>query len=245
VELSGYFVVSPPKLLCAHLVLYAFPHPFLRACPVPWGKHTPAKYRLAHAAKKATEINKEWILPIVTIRNPYTWFRSTCKSPYTAKWDHGKTLPQCPLLVQEEDGFGPNPVTVKYAAEREETHESLAHLWNDWYNDYAKHKADFPFLMIRMEDLVFYAKETTTLVCECAGGAIRTDKPFSYVVDSAKADSKGHDHSTGIFQAWIKYSQPYLPQAGFSDIDYELSQKWLDPHLMETFGYPHPPPAAA
>ena len=35
---------------------------------VPWGKHTPAKYRLAHATEKAAKINKEWIMPIVTIR---------------------------------------------------------------------------------------------------------------------------------------------------------------------------------
>ena len=206
---------------------------------VPWGKHTAAKYRLAHATDKAAKINKEWVLPVVTIRNPYSWFKSMCNNPYTARWDHGKRQ-NCPML-QNDDG-GPNPCTVRFADNRTDKHDSIAHLWNDWYNEYVR-DADFPFLVVRMEDLVFYAKETTTAICECAGGKIRTDQSFSYVVQSAKADSKGHDISTGIFEAWTKYSKPYEPQAGFTDVDYALAKEYLDPNLMELFGYRHPPPS--
>lgn len=209
---------------------------------VPWGKHTPAKYRQDHSTSRAVNITKEYILPVVTIRNPYTWFRSMCHNPYSARWDHSRTDPHaCPSLKDSSSSSGKwHTVKVKYGA-GEENHTSLAHLWNDWYAGYI-HEATFPFIAVRLEDLVFYPKETTQIICECAGGVIRTDKTFSYVVDSAKADSKGHDISTGIYTAWMKYSKRPERKGGFSDLDYETSKAVLDPTLMEAFGYQHPPP---
>ncbi|KAG7374252.1 hypothetical protein IV203_013347 [Nitzschia inconspicua] len=212
---------------------------------VPWGKHTPVKFRKDHSTKKASAINKEYILPIVTIRHPYSWFKSMCKNGYTAQWDHHKTGKDgltrgCPNLKTGSQSVW-NPVTVKYADNRDDHHLSLAHLWNDWYSYYLD-QADFPFLVIRMEDLVFYPKETTKIVCECAGGKIRTDQEnFSFVVDSAKADSPGHDKSTGIFAAWVKYSRPPPPRFGFSQSDYTAAKEALNDRLMGLMGYKHPP----
>jgi hypothetical protein len=91
-----------------------------------------------------------------------------------------------------------------------------------------------------MEDLVFYPKETIRAVCECAGGEIRSDQPFKFIVESAKADSPGHDASTGLYAAWIKYSKRPQPQFGFSDTQYEAAIKALDSDLMKAFGYHHP-----
>lgn len=136
-----------------------------------------------------------------------------------------------------------NPVTVKYANNREDHHENLAALWNDWYG-YFRNQRDFPYVMVRMEDLVFYPKETTRIICECAGGEIRKDKDsFSFIVDSAKADSPGHDKSTGIFAAWVKYSKRPEPMYGFTPQDYEDAKAVLDKDLMESLGYHHPPPS--
>ena len=132
-------------------------------------------------------------------------------------------------------------MTVKFADNREDRHRSLAHLWNDWYSYYVD-QADYPFVVVRMEDLVFYPKETTRLVCECAGGKIRTDQEnFQFVVDSAKADSPGHDKSTGIFAAWVKYSTRPEPRFGFSEQDYEAAKEALNGKLMASLGYKHPP----
>jgi hypothetical protein len=168
-----------------------------------------------------------------------------------------------------------NEVTVQYAKHRDDHHLSLAHLWNDWYsyywndthpdtdtNDDQKNHLPqqhdkgttsttpphppSPFVVVRMEDLVFYPEETTRIVCECAGGQIRTDAPFSFIVDSAKADSPGHDKSTGIFAAWVKYAavqQPPPPRYGLSMLDYDLAQQVLNVELMSALGYQHPPPA--
>ena len=190
--------------------------------------YTPAKFRLDHATQKASAINKDWILPVVTIRNPYTWFQSMCKNEYTAKWEHRKQ--ECPKLRLAPHGDWNNSVSVKFADEREDRH------WYSYYND----QADFPFVAVRMEDLVFYPKETTKAVCECAGGNIRTDQPFQFIVDSAKADSPGHDHSTGIFAAWVKYSKRPLPRHGLFEEDYVAAKQALDQNLMESLGYDHP-----
>jgi hypothetical protein len=148
-----------------------------------------------------------------------------------------------------------NQVTVHYANQREDHHLSLAHLWNDWYsyylNDNNHHQhgetttttTTPPFVVVRMEDLVFYPEETTRIICECAGGKIRTDAPFSFVVDSAKADSPGHDKSTGILAAWVKYAKPPPPRYGLSPLDYNIAKQVLNETLMTALGYQHPLPA--
>jgi len=222
---------------------------------VPWGKHTPVKFRsirITEFAKKMG-IRNEYILPVVTIRNPYSWFGSMCKNGYTAKWDHTITRKKgdgihrhCPDLKQGSRPNDPwNPVTATYADKREDHHLSLAHMWNDWYSYYLdiskRGGDDFPYLVIRIEDLVFYPKETLRQVCECAGGKIRDDQPFELITDSAKKDSKGHDASTGIYEAFVKYSKPNTKeQYGFSDPDYTNARKALNGTLMESLGYKHP-----
>jgi hypothetical protein len=206
---------------------------------VPWGKHTPARYKTQHAATHASDIAKDDILPVVTIRHPWTWMQSMCHNPYSARWSHWK---KCPNLLLS-DGVSWNNVTVKYGA-AVESYRSLAHLWNDWYRQYVP-DADYPFVTIRMEDLVFHTQSTVTQVCACAGGEIRTDRPFQYVADSAKKDSPGHDTTTGYAEAWIKYSKPLKVMAGFAEDDYEAALKALNSDLMDKFGYHHPLSSAA
>ena len=214
------------------------------------GKHTPVKFRNEHSTEKAAAIKKDYILPVITIRHPYSWFGSMCKNGYTAKWDHRKTNPKtteintnCPHLKQGNSKAPWNPVEVKYAEGRTDHHLSLAHLWNDWYSYYLSgvKGGDIPFVVVRMEDLVFYPKETITTVCECAGGRIRDDQLFQHVTDSAKADSPGHDKSTGLYEAWVKYSKPNTKERyGFIDNDYDAARIALNDSLMESLGYQHP-----
>ena len=223
---------------------------------VPWGKHTPQHFRSQHAATHAQEISKDDVLPVITIRHPYRWMRSMCKNPYTTRWSHDH---QCPNLLQthNKDYDDWNPVTVKYGAATE-SYQSLAHLWNDWYNDYYYYRptdhnntASYPRIMIRMEDLIFHTQSTIRQVCHCAGGRLYSDNDdnnspstsqFQYITDSAKADSPGHDTSTGLAEAWIKYSRPLGPMAGMVANDYHAAVRALDSQLMLQFGYQHPPP---
>lgn len=176
-----------------------------------------------------------------------------CKNPYTARWAHASI---CPHLVENTSGFTRqwNPATVKYGAGIE-NYPSLVHLWIEWYHQYVRlvlddqiapdQTASYPVLIIRMEDLIFYTQETVTLICQCAGGVIYTDKAFEYVVESAKKDSPGHDTSVGLTEAWIKYSKPLQPQAGFVVDDYRAGLDALNHDdrysLMKRLHYLHPP----
>ena len=64
--------------------------------------------------------------------------------------------------------------------------------------------------------------------------------PFSYVLDSAKADSPGHDATTGFVEAWIKYSKDIPKNGGFRKDDYEAAKEALDMKFMEDYHYKHP-----
>ena len=197
---------------------------------VPWGKHTPGWKRLNRTAPTFENRSKESVLPIVTIRNPYTWMTSMCHNSYSAMWPHSKDA--CPNLVK--NSFH-NPISVRT---KFETYDSLAHFWNDWYRFYWK-KADFPFLMVRLEDLIFHAENVTTEMCKCAGGVIRTDRPFSHVVQSSKP-SHVKRNLTDMVGAWIKYGRTLPIKNGFNNPDYIASRMFLDGELMQTFGYKHP-----
>lgn len=205
---------------------------------VPWGKHTAAKYREVHATKKADNIDKDSLLPIVTIRNPYVWMSSMCKNGYTTKWQHSSR--KCPHLVNNAKSMKPTNLTVKYG-DFEDVFDSLAHLWNGWYQQYWKDAA-YPFLMVRFEDLIFHARNVTTQICHCAGGVIRTDRPFFHIVKSAK-DGPGHgkkEDRTDMVTAWIKYGNPLPVRGDFSKVDYKAARKFLNGELMQLFGYQHP-----
>lgn len=203
---------------------------------VPWGKHTAARYRDMHSTEHAVEIEKDSLLPVVTIRHPYDWMKSMCGNRYTAKWAHSQG--NCPHLLKDAASMTPTALTVRYG-DYEDSFDSLAHLWNGWYNQYRK-EATYPFVMVRFEDLIFHTKNVTSQICHCAGGEIRTDRPFFYIVDSAK-QGPGHGRDrTGMVQAWIKYGNPMPPRADFSEDDSKAAKAFLDLDMMEIFGYQHP-----
>ena len=56
---------------------------------VPWGKHRMASVKHTHTANNMEEYNKNDVLPIVIIRDPYAWLQSMCASPYATHWRHG------------------------------------------------------------------------------------------------------------------------------------------------------------
>lgn len=192
------------------------------------------------------------VLPVVTIRNPWRWMQSMCKNPYAAQWEH---YYQCPNLKNATENVTWNEVTIKYGAGTD-AYKSLQHLWNDWYNEYynmlststnrsdtdnRQNENNHPLLIVRMEDLVFHAEETITAVCECAGGKIYSNRPFQLIEKSAKASSpQGHDTSIGLLEAWIKYSRPLQPGAGFSSSDYQASIDSVDRNLLNMFQYQPP-----
>lgn len=221
---------------------------------VPWGKHNPPgdeAFRQGHKTKKDANVDANEILPAVTIRDPFVWMQSMCRHQYTAKWETDSKR-HCPNLVpnaedriefkhlKDKDSV---PVRVRYGDRDEKifrNHDSLVHFYNDWYQEYIE--VDFPRIIVRFEDLVFFAKETTKAVCECAGGNL--NKRFRYIVDSAKKGEAAHgpmSQRTGFVDSIIRYGTDKGRFKGFEQEDLEFSRKHLNRDLMDFFGYPDPP----
>lgn len=53
---------------------------------VNWGKHQSPRFRFENRIHE--HISNADMLPIVIVRDPYTWFQSMCKNRYSAHWYH-------------------------------------------------------------------------------------------------------------------------------------------------------------
>ena len=117
---------------------------------VPWGKHRHASVKWNHTANRFGGIDKHHVLPLVIIRDPFSWMQSMCKHRYAARWRHQPS--HCPNLVPNEDDKASFAhlqdafqVVVKYDEQERVFYKSLVHLWSEWYREYFE--ADYPLLM--------------------------------------------------------------------------------------------------
>ncbi len=163
-----------------------------------------------------------------------TWLTSMCHHHYAADWNHSES--RCP------DFSGTNlEATVRYA-EFSRKHESILHLWNDYYREYLE--VPFPRLIVRIEDLIFHPEEVTTTVCECAGGSMRYDGTFTYIVNSAKKGEHAHGKErTGYVDAIIKYGSDKRRYESYKfSSDLEFIKANVDIKLLNLMGYRPPDP---
>ena len=70
---------------------------------VNWGKHQPPRFRFDNVLDDRH--NNSHFMPVIPVRDPYTWMHSMCKHRYTAQWLHGPE--HCPNLIplEEVEGF--------------------------------------------------------------------------------------------------------------------------------------------
>ena len=210
---------------------------------VPWGKHSPVSWRGKHKAIIGGDALESEFLPVVVIKDPFTWMTSMCRHSYAANWFH--TEEHCPNLVpitpEEKAHFGENAlsvtVNISYSSENITHHQSMVDLWNKYYGDWID--AEFPRIIVRFEDLIYNAEKVVGEVCTCAGGLMRGDE-FKYTTDSAKK-GKVHSGSSGFLTALSKYSNATLRLESFQLPDLEYSRRTLRPDIMETFQYSMPP----
>jgi hypothetical protein len=240
---------------------------------VNWGKHQPPRFRHDYYIDKSIKDNRV-MMPVVAVRDPYSWMQSMCRQRYAAHWFHAPN--HCPNLIPNDIDrefleYAPFyrrnkkfrqvhfkdpwlidnventanftrdsnvvPLYVKYKLINT-THESLAHLWNDWYDEYLQ--SDFPRLLVRMEDLVFHGRNVTEQVCTCVGGESKAD--FEYITDSAKHGKIHGNDKTTLLQAMIRYgSADKLSRTkGMTLEDEAYAKTVFRKDLMEMFGYSHP-----
>lgn len=152
------------------------------------------------------------------------------------------------ILTSDELNLHHFPVAVKYANFTRH-HLSLVHFYNEWYQEYIELK-NYPHLIIRMEDLLFFPDEVVPQICACAGGMIipgnTTNKSVRLVVESAKAKhskkfmEEGQEH-TGYLDALIKYGTSTTRYKGMTPQDLQYAGRYLDSHIMDLFQYGYPP----
>jgi hypothetical protein len=219
-------------------------HPY----ELPWGKHTPAPYRLNITFPRDNAEYPHHVLPILLVRDPYRWMQAMCKNPYFVKWQRGAG--QCPNLVtmSNDRSSTQTPVPVTLAPPpmkgQQEVYTSLADLWSVWNRQYLE--ADYPRLMVRFEDYLFHTKKVIDEVMRCAGmnqlspeGEDDGDRhhQFQYHVDPAK----GHGRSnTDFVSAMAKYGRDRGRFRSLSKADLDYSRLALDLKLMEMFHYHFP-----
>lgn len=205
---------------------------------VPWGKHNPpSTHRNKNIAKAwGKDIVQNNFLPVVLIKDPYSWMGSQCRHKYTTFWGHDDQ--HCPNLIRWRitDKNVPSEVRVKYALNMK-TYESLLDMWNKWYEEWSIQ--EFPHLTTRFEDLLFHGEEVTRVACDCVGGTFTNN--FEYVEDSAKPARGVHKGANGLVKAMLQYGDPEKRLVGFTERDRWYASKNVDTELMNKFEYVAPP----
>lgn len=177
----------------------------------------------------------------------YTWMQSMCRQPYTAMFDHDKQ--RCPNLVPYPEDiearrpiYGETtkyvPVTVQYSKDYSVRHESLAHLWNDWYSQYVFNGTTYPRLIVRMEDMVFHAETILPPICACMGAEYSGTLQH---VQRTRNRNDGIDlNGTGLLTSIIKYGDISNRRTGYTTSQLDAARGILgDGSLMGIFGYPY------
>ena len=227
---------------------------------VPWGKHIPFSYRLNHTAWKFQDYNLDPTnaLPVLSVKDPYTWMQSMCKQPYAAQYDHSKST--CPNIVPYESDIKAHPrfakmkyipVHVKYDQTNGlvKKYQSMAHLWNEWNSEYIKiHEhnntmkspTDFPFIVVRLEDLTFHGETVIPQICECAGGTLKGEiKQIAKIANQNHAVDMSSGKMSGLLRSIVKYGNITRRREGYPDFQLEAAKEVLDPKLMNLLRYPY------
>lgn len=198
--------------------------PFL--LQVPWGKHNPVDWRGDHAAQGMEDVDVNSVLPVVVVKDPFTWMRSMCRMEYAAKFRHGQAQ-CCPHPVMR------TKTVVRFRKERPaRNYTSVVDFWREWNEAYERFK--HPRLLVRYEDLLFNSQETTKEVCECSGGTMKPT--FDPIAQGAKGGAGHGYHETGHNVAAATYSNETLRYAKLTDADVAYVLDHAGP-LRDTFHY--------
>lgn len=194
-----------------------------------------AEVKWKHTANGMDQYNKTNVLPIVILRDPFSWLQSMCSHPYATSWRH--TEQHCPNLVPSDEDrkvFEHLPhesfeVTIKFDKNMKYQYRSLVHLWSEWYRQYLE--SDYPVLLIRFEDLIFQPVVVLQSIADCVSGTLRS--PIQYQVKS----SKSHGSGTDYIKALIKTADTKARSKNMTMADMQFASTHLDSELMNLFHY--------
>ena len=194
---------------------------------VPWGKHNPVQWRGQHFAPSSPRSqNVSYVLPVMIVKDPLTWFKSMCRNAYAARFVHP---PGCPSPLEATHG------PVAWQPDRKYFYDSLAHLWSIWNRAYADLDPRVPRLVVRYEDLLFDAEATVGQICACAGSSLKPNG-FAQTAGAAKGGT-GHGATNDREHALQMYGSAEKRIAGYEESDVAFMRAHLDPALVDFFHY--------
>ena len=136
------------------------------------------------------------------------------------------------------------PLRVKFKGQQIYL-DSLAHFWKSWYQEYFDtidgRENDYPRLMIRLEDLVFYPQLVLKTICDCVGGTLR-EKLVLAGETSKKGDNNVHgSNKTDLRTAMIAHIYTNRTKGMTLDDVRYASSVLKDSQVLQTLGYPNNP----
>lgn len=203
---------------------------------VPWGKHRLERIRHNHTAPNMDHLDKKHVLPIVIVKEPFSWLQSMCKSPYETRWKH--SAGHCPNLVPNQfelkrfpvlQGHKTVPVRVFFSENQTIYWDSLVSFYNEWYRLY--YDVQYPRLIVRFEDLLFAPEELLQAIADCAGADLAST--IAYKTES----SKEHGSQTNLVGAMIKTGTGAGRFNNMTKDDLDYVEQFIDKELMTTFDY--------
>jgi hypothetical protein len=133
------------------------------------------------------------------------------------------------------------PLYVKYRSETT-NHDSLAHMWIDWYTEYLE-TIDWPFVMVRLEDLVFYPHETIRKLCDCYGDGATYVGDDRLTIPTGPSKPSDHVHGavqTGLMDAMVQHATRNRTRGMTNDDVRFVRNVFHDSKLFRMFGYKLP-----
>lgn len=165
-----------------------------------------------------------------------------CRQSYAAQFDHSKKT--CPNIIPYPEDVEAHPryarmkyipIHTKYDVDIKVKYDSLPSMWNEWYNQYEN--STFPFLLIRMEDLVFHAEHIMPQVCECAGFQYRGSLHQMNEVQNKNHGIEQNATSQGLLRSIIQYGNTTNRRNGYTSLQLKAAADLLDEQLMKRFTY--------
>ena len=191
---------------------------------VPWNKHSFFQDRHTEFARVHQNISKSNVLPVVIIRDPFTWAQSMCQSPYEVQY-RGDLPPHCPSLT------GNSSVMYKQIQ-----FPTLMHLWNEYYRQYIT--TDLPRIIVRFEDLLFHPKKVIDAIKTCSAAKWKDNAKFFFVTDHSKWEHvRELGPQSNLVSAIIKHSNARRRVRNMTREDLEAAPAILDKNILRIFNY--------
>lgn len=182
------------------------------------------------------------VLNIVMVRDPYFWFQSIKKAPYTIRWgSRGSNGGKLNQLIGLSGSITYCPKIFKRGVEKRDdsdqltfTFDSLIDLWNHYYRNYTLRMPQNSVVFVSYEDLVRYPLKIVETLSKYLNNFQKTDVQ---IVSAISESAKKHGLAIDREAALQKLNDPQMRVGCYNEGTLKLIRRKIDHGLMKRFGY--------